>query len=176
MSNNVLFDVLAEYIGGNNIVSTDTYDVLLNVTKASPSLFSKKIKYKINIIVQFNTNEINYLAIVQSIYEYINTLNPNKIKSIDSNWFVLSEQGGIYLYEEIGKKENKSYKKMHNHYLVINTNNGITSFGPGHIKNGIISEKIKDLLENYRTTSLQEWKNEIYKVFELCQYILEKKY
>jgi hypothetical protein len=66
---------------------------------------------------------------------------------------------------------------MNNNYLVINSNNGISSsFGPGHIKNGIISENIKDLLENYRTTSLQEWKNEIYKVFELCQYILEKKY
>jgi hypothetical protein len=175
MSNNLLFEVLAEYIGGNHILTTDKYDVKINIYKAKSSFLSKRITYKINILVQFNTNEINYIAIAKSIYEYINAIHPHKMKSIYSNWFILSEQGGIYLYEEIAKKENKVYNKMHNHFLVINSNNGITSFGPGHIKNGFISEKLKGLLEIYRQISLQEWKNEVFKILELCREILERK-
>lgn len=83
-----------------------------------------------------------------------------------------SEQGGIYLYEVLGIKEYRKYLTMINRLIVINSLSGTVSFGPGHMNNHEISEKIHMLLESYRLTPKNKWLNELFSIFDVCKQIL----
>jgi len=170
---NILLQALKQYIHGESILNNEKVSVEISIQNKSSSLLFKKANYILNIVVFFKTTEIMFLEAQKAVYNYLITFKQEKIGKVTANWFVCSEQGGIYLYEVLGVKEYRKYLTMKNRFIVINSISGTVSFGPGHLDNHEISEKIHMLLETYRLTSKDKWLNQMFSIFDVCKQVLE---
>jgi len=168
----ILLHALKQYIHGESILDNEKVSVEISVENRSSSLLFMKTNYVVNIVVDFKTTEIMFLDLQKAVYNYLLKLEQDKIGKVTANWFVCSGQGGIYLYEVLAVKEYQKYQTMTNLLIVINSLSGTVSFGPGHLDNHEISEKIHMLLEAYRYTPTNKWLNEMFSVFDVCKQIL----
>jgi hypothetical protein len=168
----ILLQALKQYIHGESILENEHVSVEISVENKSSSSLFKKTNYVVSIMVVFKTTEIMFLELQKAAYNYLLKIEQEKIGKVTATWFVCSEQGGIYLYEVLAVKEYRKYLTMTNRFIVINSLSGTVSFGPGHMYNHEISEKIHKLLETYRLTQKNKWLNEMFSIFDVCKQIL----
>ena len=168
----ILLQALKQYIHGESILDNEHVSVEISVENKSSSSLFKKTNYVVSIMVVFKTTEIMFLELQKAAYNYLLKFKQEKIGKVTATWFVCSEQGGIYLYEVLAVKEYRKYLTMTNRFIVINSLSGTVSFGPGHMYNHEISEKIHKLLETYRLTQKNKWLNEMFSIFDVCKQIL----
>lgn len=129
-------------------------------------------EYVFSIMLVLHTDLIPMEILFQeldSLFKEIG-LDPKLKKKI--KWFVLSPRGGIYLYETIATKAHKKYKKMHNRFVVINTEAASLSFGPGHTKNAGFSQVLFSLIQNSRFYRREEWLEKMFDFFRLCEHTI----
>lgn len=141
--------------------------------RTKTSLFWKKY-FNFSIVLTLHTDLIPMEKIFQELEVLFQELrlNPKIPKKI--SWFVLSPRGGIYLYETIATKAHKNYKKMHNRFVVINTEAASLSFGPGHTKNAGFSQVLFSLIQNSRFYRREEWLEKMFDFFRLCEHTILK--
>jgi len=168
----ILLQALKQYIHGESILENEHVSVEISVENKSSSSLFKKTNYVVSIMVVFKTTEIMFLELQKAAYNYLLKFKQEKIGKVTATWFVCSEQGGIYLYEVLAVKEYRKYLTMTNRFIVINSLSGTVSFGPGHMYNHEISEKIHKLLETYRLAQKNKWLNEMFSIFDVCKQIL----
>lgn len=168
MNTNILTSAMKEYFNVESSIQSDKYDLYIKILNKRKSIFGLSILYQVNVLVILYTNEIPFQEIANCVEKRISDVATEKKYRTICNWFVCSEQGGIYLYEAISTKENVYFKNMKNIFTIFNTCNGNVSFGPGHVHNMVISEKIGILLEQYRILEKKVWLNKLFNVFDLC--------
>ena len=81
---------------------------------------------------------------------------------------ISSPKGSIYLHESItGTATWRKTMKKHR-VCVINSENGTVCIKPGHIKNAVLTERLKALLEQYKYMNGMIFEREVFTVFNLC--------
>ena len=120
------------------------------------------------VYVSLRTNEIPFTEIADEVLRYAATLGPARFGRIRLAWFVCSPQGGIYLHEALATKQNTRYGKAKHTFIVINTDNGTISLGPGHPKNGMLTDSMRSLLERFRLMQRDVWLGEMFGIFDAC--------
>ena len=103
------------------------------------------------------SNEINFHKIANELLKNIPDVVAAKKRRINCTWLICSERGGIYLFEAIATKENIKYGKMKNKFIILNSCDGTVSFGPGHIKNGFYTDRMRELIDSYRSITPDKW-------------------
>jgi len=162
---------LNEYFHCESSLITPRYEVKIKITRAEKKLFHLASFCEINVLVNLHTNEIPFREIADEVARLVSesdALRGVRISRKRINWFVCSDKGGIYLYEALATKENVRYGKMKNRFIVINTDDGTISLGPGHPKNGMLSETMRSLLERFRVMQKDVWLGEMFMVFDAC--------
>ena len=169
----MLSDALRRYFDSIALVANREYEISYRITGTRRSLFGGKDSYNIDVLLLLFTSEINFQGIADHVIADIERPG-RKIKTISCNWIVCSERGGIYLYEAISTKENRRYRSTHNRFLILNTEDGTVSFGPGHIENQGQTNMMKFLIDNYRGMAEATWNREFAKAMDHCLGILGK--
>ena len=168
---------IKEYFNCKTSLLTERYELKIKTVIESKKLFGLASFCEINVLVILHTNEIPFREIADAVVKQINGSDTLEIarkarkplKTVTSlNWFVCSDKGGIYLYEALATKENIHYAKMKNRFIVINTENGTISLGPGHPKNAILSDTMRSLIERFRIMQRDVWLNDVFLVFDAC--------
>lgn len=163
---------LGKYLGDNEVFDTDMYGVCIGEAKARDALFGTRLSLTVPILVAFRTNVLNFGEIEREVYARIEKTSSRTIHLVRADWFILSDRGGIYLFEEIAKKENARYRVMRNRFVVMNSCDGTVSFGPGHRENMQVTEKTRSLLQMQRALPEEIWLAETFKIFDSCRGIL----
>ncbi|HNY20563.1 MAG TPA: hypothetical protein PKO22_00305 [Treponemataceae bacterium] len=163
---------LGRYLGDNERFGTDMYEVCVGEAKARDALFGSRVHLSVPILVAFRTNVLSFAEIEREAYSRIEKSALRKIHAVRADWFILSDRGGIYLFEEIAKKDNARYRAMRNRFVVMNSGDGTVSFGPGHPENGQTTEKTRSLLQMQRALPEEIWLAETFKIFDSCRNIL----
>jgi len=159
---------IKEYFHCESSLMTPRYEVKIKVTRTGKMIFGLLPFCEANVLLFLRTSEIPFQEIAAEVAGLINASAALRDSRKTLNWFVCSDMGGIYLYEALATKENKSFGKMKNKFIVINTGNGTISLGPGHPKNGVLSDMMWSLLERYRITQSDSWLGEAFMVFDAC--------
>ena len=123
-------------------------------------------------MVMLPGDTLNLEKILGAIDAYI--LNKGYGKRIFCIMFICSPRGSIYLYETIVNETIWKKNKRRNRICVINTDNGIVCFKPGHIMNKIISERLSYLLETVKAVPPEDWNKEMHRLFEVCTAAMKK--
>ncbi len=163
---------LGRYLGDGESFGAETYEARLGETRARASLFGARLTVSVPILVFFRTNELNFGEIQREAFARIEKSSPKKIHAVRADWFILSDRGGIYLYEEIAKGDGARHRAMRNRFVVMNTGDGTVSFGPGHPENFQVTERTRILLQTQRALPQDVWLAETFKVFDSCRGIL----
>jgi hypothetical protein len=169
----MLSDALHRYFGGTVLIANQGYEVSYRITGTKKSLFDDRNSYNIDVLLFLFSSEINFQEIADHVIADIERRG-KKIKALACNWVVCSERGGIYLYEAISTDENRKYKSMRNKFLILNTDDGTVSFGPGHIENQGHTNMMRFLIDNYRGMAEGTWNSEFDKTMDHCLSILGK--
>jgi len=172
MGNTAMLYALGRYFGDSDAFGGPTYEVRVGETTMREALFGTRANLTVPILAVFRTNELNFIEMMRESCARIERSTSKKIHIVRADWFILSDRGGIYLYEEIGKRENERYRAMRNRFVVMNSIDGTVSFGPGHPHNTQITEKMRALLQVQRALPEEIWLAEMFKVFGLCRNIL----
>lgn len=154
------------------MLDTEKAAVQVVVRSTTTALLSKKINCGIDILLVLKTNEIVFAEAQKTVFDYVTRYARDKIGSVKANWFICSDQGGIYLYEILAAKQNRDYSTMHNKIIILNSMSGSVSFGPGHRYNKGISEKVHALLMNHRYMAESKWVNDMFMLFDLSKEII----
>lgn len=169
----MLSDALHRYFNGIALVANRRYEVSYRVTGRKKSLFGGRDSYTVDALLLLLTSEINFPEIADRLLAGIER-SGGKIRTVSCNWIVCSERGGIYLYEAIATKENRKYRAMRSKFLILNTEDGTVSFGPGHIENQGHTNMMKFLIDNQREMAEATWNSEFDKAMDHCLGILGK--
>jgi hypothetical protein len=167
----MLSDALHRYFGGSVLIAKQGYEVSYRITGTRKSLLGDKASYNVDVLLFLFGSEINFQEIADHVVADIERPG-RKIKALACNWIVCSERGGIYLYEAISADENRKYKSMHNRFLILNTEDGTVSFGPGHIENQGHTNMMRFLIDNYRGMAEATWNSEFDKTMDHCLCVL----
>ena len=162
---------IKEYFHCESSLMTPRYEVKIKIARAGKMFFGLMPFCEIHVLVMLRTSEIPFQEIAEEAVRQLNSSESLRFarkthKTI--NWFVCSDKGGIYLYEALATKENKAFGKIKNTFIIINTDNGTISLGPGHPKNGTLSDSMRSLLERCRIMQKDIWLGEMFMVFDAC--------
>lgn len=130
---------------GTPFQENDGYSLSLFIVSRRKRRIIGRDALTVRVLVCLHGNEINFPSMAQDVLNHPDVAR-GKVCRIDSKWLVLSGQGGIYLYEALATKDNVRYAGMRNRFLVINSEDGSFSFGPGHALNGDYTDVMQDLL------------------------------
>lgn len=169
----MLSDALHRYFNGTPLIANRGYELSYRVTGTRRSLFGGVDSRNADALLILFTSEINFPEIADHLLADLER-SGRKIRSISCNWIVCSERGGIYLFEAISTKENRKYKSMRNKFLILNTEDGTVSFGPGHIENQGHTNMMKFLIDNHREMAEATWNSEFDKAMDHCLGIVGK--
>jgi len=167
-------NAIKEYFHCESSLMTPEYEVKIKIMRTGKMIFGLMPFCEINALVLLRTSEIPFQEIAEEVARQIKASDAlrfarkKRIIHKKLNWFVCSDKGGIYLYEALATKKNKAFGKMKNRFIIINTGNGTISLGPGHPKNGILSDTMWSLLERYRIMQSDSWLGEMFMVFDEC--------
>lgn len=135
---------------GTPFTENDGYSLSLFIVSRKKQRITGRETLSMRVLVCLHGNEINFPAMAQEVLNHPEIVR-DKVRRIDCKWIVLSGQGGIYLYEALATKDNVRYEGMKNRFLVINSEDGAFSFGPGHALNRDYTETMQDLLMRMKT-------------------------
>jgi hypothetical protein len=161
----MLIRALSEYIDGNILIGNSKYEISYRITRVRKAFIVSRHTYYADILLHLLLDEINFMEIAEHVKNDIEKQDRH-VNRIICNWIVLSNRGGIYLYEAIASKENKKCGIMANHFMIINSEDGTVSFGPGHGENYDFCRMMKFLMENHRILPEIIWKNEFEKTMD----------
>lgn len=159
---------IKEYFNCDTSLQTERYELKIKIIHTKKKLFGLASFCEVNVLVFLRTNEIPFQEIAGHVAKQIDASDAIRKIRKRINWFVCSDKGGIYLYEALATKKNISFGKMKSRFIIINTDNGTVSLGPGHPKNGMLSDTIRSLLERFRLTQRDIWLGEMFAVFDAC--------
>lgn len=121
-------------------------------------------KGSLNALLLLKSSEIDFQSISEDLLRSPEIADEARGRKIRCNWLVCSERGGIYLFEAIATKENRSRGNMRNRFIVLNTGDGTVSFGPGHEKNMQYTQRMRDLISSYRSLPPAVWNTALAKL------------
>ena len=139
-----------KWFPGNHFQEYDGYSLSLFVVSRKKRRITGRVTACMRVLVCLHGNEINFPSMVQEVLKDPELVR-ERVHRIDCSWIVLSDHGGIYLHEALSLKENLRNSGMRNRFLVINSEDGSFSFGPGHILNREYTEMMQDLLSRIKT-------------------------
>jgi hypothetical protein len=138
-------------------VSSSNYEISFKKMESRPLFFLPSRILTLNALLILKTDEIDFQSISNDIRRANESENDERRRKIRCNWLVCSDRGGIYLFEAIATKENKSRGNMKNRFIVLNTGDGTISFGPGHENNMRYTRRMQDLIAAYRSIPPEAW-------------------
>ncbi len=171
----MLVKALEEFIQGSSVYRHNDYTLYAANTiscKRSLKIFTKSYT---KIVLDLKDTTVPLKSILQTLNEHYSTDPYRKYKKIRCIWYVCSTHGGIYLYETLDVKEAKKSGKMKNSFIIMNTDNGTVSFGPGHTYNKEFSERLGKILRSSRFFTREKWLEQLYDIFTLSEVIREKR-
>lgn len=139
-----------KWFPGNHFQEYDGDSLSLFVVSRKKRRITGRVTACMRVLVCLHGNEINFPSMVQEVLKDPELVR-ERVHRIDCSWIVLSDHGGIYLHEALSLKENLRNSGMRNRFLVINSEDGSFSFGPGHILNREYTEMMQDLLSRIKT-------------------------
>jgi hypothetical protein len=138
-------------------VSSRGYEIAFRKIERGRRFFFSSKKVSLNVLLLLKSDIIDFQSISEDLKRAAENPNETRGGKVRCNWLVCSERGGIYLFEAIATKENKSRGNMRNRFVVLNTGDGTVSFGPGHEKNMQYTRKMRDLISLYRSIQPAAW-------------------
>lgn len=170
----MLVKALKEYTACTTVYKNSEYDLFV----------SSKLEYRKNIlhikkhfarvIVDLKHTIVPLDSLLQTLQSHYSRTEYKHYKNIQCLWYVCSPHGGIYLYETLAVKEAKKTGKLHNSFIILNSDNGTVSFGPGHKYNKELSIRLGKILEASRFFTREKWLEQIFAIFRLSEYIRYK--
>jgi hypothetical protein len=148
----MLDNALRTWFGKTNISRDAQYELYYVVTGESRPLFFMRPRITVYSLLILNTRTVPFTGAADTLLSELNTT-----AHIKCRWLVSSEGGGIYLYEAVATKSHALWRNMRNSFLVINSNDGTVSFGPGHRLNASYTERLNELVVNSRLYTEAEW-------------------
>jgi hypothetical protein len=133
------------------------FELRYRIRHVSHQIFFSLPRTEIDALAILKSNEINFHKIANELLKNIPEAVAAKKGRIKCTWLVCSERGGIYLFEAIATKENIKYGRLKNTFIILNSCDGTVSFGPGHIKNGLYTERMRELIDSYRSITPEKW-------------------
>lgn len=166
---------IKEYFNADTVVRTNEYELKIKLISDKKRALSPAHDYRVIALLFLSTSDIPFQEIADYILLNIAQLGHERIGKVQCEWYVCSTRGGIYLHETLATKEHISYKLMKNKFCVLNTDNGSVSFGPGHIKNKPVSDRITSILDQYRQLPRQAWICQMNDALDECVSIVRGK-
>jgi hypothetical protein len=162
-----LEDALKQYFDAESLIDNRQYELRVKVIDRKRSFFHPFAAPGLSVLVILHTSEIPFQEMAGHINRHFVS---GQIKGAQSRccWFICSDRGGIYLHESIETKENRKYLGMKNRFIVLNSGNGSVSFGPGHVRNRPVSERMRLLLEQYRLIPASVWRKKMFSLLDFC--------
>lgn len=145
----MLQEVFQNWFDGTVVQETPEYSISMSLGSRKKSRITGKETVSLRALVILNGGDINFIAMNNALVRSLE-LDDARIGRMYCSWIVLSARGGIYLYEALAQKEYIRCSGMRNRFLVINSEDGSFSFGPGHILNREYSETMQDLLSRMK--------------------------
>jgi len=146
---------LIDYFGGEPYFSTVAADSYYRVTGRRRGLFGSTIEAVSLLILK--SSDIDFQSAADALVKAITLGKPGE-ERVSCAWLVCSERGGIYLYEAIATKENRAHRRLKSRFVIVNSLDGTVSFGPGHSLNGRYTDRLRDLIDSYRTQPPEVWR------------------
>lgn len=142
--------LVQNWFGGTAVQDQDGYSLSgIVVSRRKQRITGRTIVF-MRVLVCLRGNEINFYSMKTAVLQHPD-LAGERIHRINCNWMVLSDHGGIYLYEALALKEQVRCSGMRNRFLVVNSEDGSFSFGPGHVLNREYTEIMQDLLARMKS-------------------------
>lgn len=145
----MLQGIVQKWFNGTDVQDSPEYGLSFNIMAHKKNRITGKVALSLRTLVCLNGDEINFISMKNAILQQP-LFEGTRIGRIFCSWLVLSDRGGVYLYEALAQKEHLRCSGMTNRFLVINTEDGSFSFGPGHILNREYSETMQDLLSRIK--------------------------
>lgn len=161
MSNKVLLSAIRAHLDPELLLDAEGYGLSVKITRSGKALFSSSTVHRLIAFVILKTDEIPFQDIADAIIDWVSGKTGSAVKRISCDWVVCSDRGGIYLYEAIATRDHLSYRNMKNRFLIVNSDSGSVSFGPGDVRNKPVSEEMASLLDRYRTMDGRDWMREM---------------
>lgn len=167
----MLVKALEEYLSNSTSYSLQNCTLYVSTYERKKTFLFKE-KIGVRIIADLKGTIVPFEQMIDIITNHLKVHGIQCI--VDCIWFICSSQGGIYLYETIAEKEHLKTGILRNKFIIMNTENGTTSFGPGHKNNKIVSQRLFQLLGNSRLFTREKWLEQMFDVFKLCEVIRTK--
>jgi hypothetical protein len=166
-------EAIKELFQNASPISSRGYEIAFRKLERERRFFLSSNKIALNVLLLLKSDEIDFQSISDDLRRSAEIPDEARGGKIRCNWLVCSERGGIYLFEAIATKENRSRGNMRNRFVVLNTGDGTVSFGPGHEKNMEYTRRMRDLISLYRSiqpvawnTALAKLVNELFSVLD----------
>jgi hypothetical protein len=172
VNSNIFLGAVKNYFEAVTAVERLRYELKLRVLDVRKPLFSGSRMYEIQAMAVLPTTDIPFQEMADEICARVALLDASPVKKITCFWFVCSDKGGIYLHEAISDGHVR-YGIMQNSFVVFNTETGNVSFGPGHIRNYEMSERLAALLERHKSRRPEIWLHDMGLFFDECLGIMK---
>ncbi len=169
----VLVKALEEYIKECTVYKESEYTLYVSDYASYRKYFLHRKRPLIRIIVDLEHTLVPWDSLVRSVQDHLEK-RYSQYKAIDCLWYVCSSHGGIYLYETLAVKEAKKVGRLRNSFIILNTDNGTVSFGPGHAHNKEFSQRLGQILRSSRFFTREKWLEQLFDVFALSECIRYK--
>jgi hypothetical protein len=137
--------------------SSGEYEIAFRKVEAKGLFFRPARTVSLRILLLLKSDVIDFASITEDLRKVTETANGGFRRKLTCDWLVCSPRGGIYLYEAIATKENRTRGKLKNRFIVLNTGDGTVSFGPGHVNNMRYTRRMQDLIAAYRSIPPAAW-------------------
>lgn len=151
----MLTTALREYFDTDPVAVADGWELFCRVTGRRRGLFGTS-RITVSALVILQGTEIDFRGYADAVAKAL-AAGERKPPRIFCAWLIASDHGGIYLHEAIDTKENRRYKSLSSHFVVMNTGDGTVSFGPGHRDNSVATDTIRRLIGEYNAMARDQW-------------------
>jgi hypothetical protein len=142
----LLFDVLRTALLTDHAEDLDDGNQLaLRVVDATRAAFGGTVSFKILVVLHLNNRTVDFSGTADAALAHVAAMAGGKAFRVTANWLVIGQGAGIYLFEELDRKDNNAYRGMRNTLCTMDTDNGKTFFELGTPANDRISWLFEDL-------------------------------
>ncbi len=139
----MLTDVLYGFLPDKKEYTRGNKKIIVSFRKTRDRLFKNR-SFLTAVMVELSGHEFDDLKL--SFDFLLDVLFDESVAynsiTVENTWLVMADKTGGDLFEKINSPENRHYRNMNNHFVLIDKNTWEVFFNPAGIENRVISKRL----------------------------------